>query len=52
VWLVVSGAAKAEAVAAAIGGADPVSVPAAGAVGREETLWLLDAAAAAQLPRT
>jgi 6-phosphogluconolactonase len=50
VWLVVSGEAKAEAVAAAVGGADPVSVPAAGAVGREETVWLLDAEAAAQLP--
>lgn len=52
VWLVVAGAAKAEAVAAAVGGADPVSVPAAGAVGREQTVWLLDQAAAAQLPRT
>ncbi|OBH18855.1 6-phosphogluconolactonase [Mycolicibacter sinensis] len=50
VWLVVSGAAKAEAVAAAIGGADPVSVPAAGATGREHTVWLLDQAAASQLP--
>ncbi len=50
VWLVVSGEAKAEAVAAAIGGADPVSVPAAGAVGREQTVWLLDEAAASQLP--
>ena len=50
VWLMVSGAAKAEAAAAAIGGADPVSVPAAGAVGLETTLWLLDKAAAAQLP--
>ncbi|MEZ0365645.1 6-phosphogluconolactonase [Mycobacterium sp. pUA109] len=50
VWLVVSGAAKADAVAAAVGGADPVAVPAAGAVGREHTVWLLDAEAAAQLP--
>lgn len=50
VWLVVAGAAKAEAVAAAIGGADPVSVPAAGAIGSEQTVWLLDAAAATQLP--
>ena len=33
VWLVVSGEAKADAVAAAIGGAKPVDVPAAGAVG-------------------
>ena len=50
VWLMVSGAAKAEAVAAAIGGADPVDVPAAGAVGRESTVWLLDRDAAARLP--
>ena len=51
VWLVVGGSAKAEAVAAAIGGADPVDVPAAGAVGREKTVWLLDAEAAALLNR-
>lgn len=50
VWLVVGGAAKAEAVAAAIGGAEPVDIPAAGAVGREKTVWLLDVAAAALLP--
>jgi 6-phosphogluconolactonase len=50
VWLLVSGADKAEAVAAAIGGADPVSVPAAGAVGREHTIWFLDNQAAAKLP--
>ncbi len=49
VWLMVSGGAKADAVAAAIGGADPVSLPAAGAVGRENTLWLLDQEAAAKL---
>lgn len=51
VWLVVAGEAKAEAVAAAIGGADPVEVPAAGAVGREQTVWLLDTAAASHLPQ-
>jgi len=50
VWLMVSGAAKADAAAAAIGGAPPVSVPAAGAVGLETTLWLLDKEAAAKLP--
>ena len=50
VWLVVSGEAKADAVAAAIGGADPDEVPAAGAVGRDATVWLLDAAAASRLP--
>jgi 6-phosphogluconolactonase len=49
VWLLVSGSAKAEAVAAAINGADPVDVPAAGAVGRERTVWLLDSEAAAKL---
>jgi 6-phosphogluconolactonase len=50
VWLMVSGAAKADAVAAAIGGADPVSIPAAGGVGLQTTLWLLDEEAAAKLP--
>ncbi len=49
VWLIVGGAAKAEAVAAAVGGADPVDVPAAGAIGREKTVWLLDREAAAGL---
>ena len=49
VWILVSGAEKADAVAAAIGGADPVSVPAAGAVGREDTVWFLDTQAAAKL---
>ncbi len=51
VWLTVSGSAKADAVAAAIGGATPVSLPAAGAIGLETTLWLLDEDAAAKLPR-
>lgn len=51
VWLVVSGSAKAEAVAAAVGGADPVSVPAAGAHGREKTVWWLDVEAAADIAR-
>lgn len=49
VWLVVSGEAKADAVAAAIGGADPVDIPAAGATGREATVWLLDTPAASKL---
>ncbi|HME47635.1 6-phosphogluconolactonase, partial [Mycobacterium sp.] len=48
-WLIVSGENKAEAVAAALGGADPDEVPAAGAVGREATIWLLDEAAAGKL---
>ncbi len=50
VLLLVSGAEKADAVAAAIGGADTVAVPAAGAAGRENTIWLLDEEAAAKLP--
>ena len=50
VWLMVSGSGKADAVAAAVGGAPPVAVPAAGAVGLETTLWLLDEEAAAKLP--
>ncbi|OCB07742.1 6-phosphogluconolactonase [Mycolicibacterium porcinum] len=49
VWLVVSGEAKADAVAAAVGGADPVDVPAAGAIGQEKTVWLLDEGAASKL---
>ncbi|OBG89792.1 6-phosphogluconolactonase [Mycobacterium sp. NS-7484] len=49
VWLVVSGAAKADAVAAALGGAEPTDIPAAGAIGRERTVWLLDDAAASKL---
>lgn len=49
VWLVVSGAEKADAVAAAVGGATAEEVPAAGAVGRDATVWLLDEAAAGKL---
>jgi 6-phosphogluconolactonase len=49
VWLVVAGAEKSDAVAAAVGGVDADDVPAAGAVGREATVWLLDEAAAAKL---
>ncbi|MEE3063188.1 MAG: 6-phosphogluconolactonase [Actinomycetota bacterium] len=50
VWLMVSGAAKGDAAAAAIAGAQPVDIPAAGAIGLETTLWLLDEDAAAKLP--
>ena len=50
VWLVVSGAEKAPMVALALQGAGRVQVPAAGAVGTERTLWLLDEAAASELP--
>ena len=49
VWLIVTGAEKAPAVAAAIAGADPWDLPAAGVRGRERTHWLLDAAAAQSL---
>ncbi|HUR13436.1 MAG TPA: 6-phosphogluconolactonase [Mycobacteriales bacterium] len=50
VWLLVAGAQKASAVAMALSGAGRVALPAAGAVGRKQTLWLLDEAAAGQLP--
>jgi 6-phosphogluconolactonase len=50
VWMMVSGKEKAEAVAAAIAGADPVSAPAAGATGQENTIWFLDTDAASKLP--
>lgn len=50
VWLVAAGAGKAEAVAAALSGADRTRIPAAGVRGRERTRWLLDRAAASQLP--
>ncbi|QGK69731.1 6-phosphogluconolactonase [Allosaccharopolyspora coralli] len=49
VWLLTTGEKKAEPVAAALSGADPVEVPVAGATGRTRTLWLLDSAAAARL---
>ena len=50
VWSVTAGEAKADAVAAAVGGADPDDWPAAGATGLEKTIWLLDSAAASRLP--
>ncbi len=49
VWFLVSGAAKAPAVAVALGGADVHEIPAAGVTGREETVWFLDREAASQL---
>jgi 6-phosphogluconolactonase len=49
VWLVASGPDKAGPVGTAIEGADPAQVPAAGAVGTDKTLWLLDRAAAANV---
>ncbi|QHN19890.1 6-phosphogluconolactonase [Gordonia amarae] len=50
VWFLVAGADKAEAVAAAHGGADPADWPCAGAHGTAETVWFLDEAAASHLP--
>lgn len=50
VWLLAAGADKAGAVRLGLGGGGAVQVPAAGAYGRRNTLWLLDRAAAAQLP--
>jgi 6-phosphogluconolactonase len=50
VWVLASGAEKAEAVAEALSGVSQVTLPAAGARGRDRTLFLLDEAAAAKLP--
>lgn len=49
VWLLVAGSEKAEAVAEAIGGADPDDWPSAGAHGTEATVWFVDEKAAAKL---
>ena len=51
VWFVVAGEDKARAARLALSGAGPVAVPAAGVTGRARTLWLLDTAAASQLPQ-
>ena len=50
VWILASGGEKAEAVAEALSGVSQDKLPAAGARGRDRTLFLLDPAAAAQLP--
>ncbi len=50
VWVLASGAEKAEAVARALAGEPADKLPAAGARGRERTLFLLDDAAASSLP--
>src|SRR5579875_3393829 len=50
VWIIASGDEKARAVRMALSGAGPVQVPAAGAHGRLQTLFLLDRAAAARVP--
>lgn len=52
VCLMTTGGAKAEPVAAALSGADPVEIPASGARGRVRTCWMLDGEAAAQIPGT
>ncbi|GAA4924335.1 6-phosphogluconolactonase [Streptomyces coeruleoprunus] len=51
VWLLAAGEDKAKAAAMALSGAGELQAPAAGAYGRARTLWLLDAAAASELPR-
>jgi 6-phosphogluconolactonase len=50
VWLVAAGKDKAAAIGLAIEGAGPKQLPAAGAVGTDRTLWLLDRAAAVNVP--
>ena len=50
VWFCVTGADKAAAARLALSGAGPIQVPAAGVQGRDRTLWLIDRAAAAELP--
>jgi 6-phosphogluconolactonase len=50
VWIIAAGEDKAGATRMALSGAGPVQVPAAGARGRHRTLFLLDRAAASQLP--
>lgn len=50
VWILASGAEKAEAVAEAAGGVSQDRLPAAGARGRDRTLFLIDEAAASKLP--
>jgi 6-phosphogluconolactonase len=51
VWLLAAGEDKAKAAKIALSGAGEIQAPAAGAYGRARTLWLLDAAAASELPR-
>ncbi|GIH05072.1 6-phosphogluconolactonase [Rhizocola hellebori] len=50
VWLLASGADKAKAAGMALAGAGAVQVPAAGVRGVERTVWLLDRAAASEVP--
>ena len=50
VWVLAAGAEKAGAVRLALSDVGPVQVPAAGARGRQRTLFLLDRAAASRIP--
>jgi 6-phosphogluconolactonase len=50
VWLVAAGAEKAQAVGLSLRGAGPVQAPAGAVRGRQVTAWLLDRAAAADVP--
>jgi 6-phosphogluconolactonase len=50
VWIIAAGESKATAARLALSDAGPVQVPAAGARGRQRTLFLLDRAAAKELP--
>jgi 6-phosphogluconolactonase len=50
VWIITAASSKADAVAAALGGAAEADLPAAGATGRSRTLWLLDRESASALP--
>jgi len=50
VWLIATGSDKAKAVGMALAGAGPVLLPAAGVSGVERTVWLLDRAAAHEVP--
>nr|BFE80291.1 hypothetical protein GCM10020093_028920 [Planobispora longispora] len=50
VWVVAAGADKAGAVRLALSDSGPVQVPAAGARGRQRTLFLLDRGSAAKIP--
>lgn len=50
VWLCLSGADKASALGLALAGANVSEVPAAGASGRDKTVFLVDHAAAAEVP--
>jgi 6-phosphogluconolactonase len=52
VWFVVSGEDKAKAVRLALSGAGELQIPASAPKGLNRTLWLLDEAAAQEIPHT